>query len=110
MTKRQRQVSYEDLSTRFNKPLSDVAVELGVCMTFLKKACRKHGIKRWPFRKVCDASSHHDRIMFVTLPSSRADRPPSARHSSLTTFRFLRSKRKSIAPRGKDYGRRSRLK
>ena len=52
MTKRSVPVSYEDLSSRFDKPLSDVAVELGVCMTFLKKTCRKHNIKRWPFRKV----------------------------------------------------------
>ena len=52
MTKRARQVTLEMLQQRFDKPLSEVAVELGVCMTFLKKVCRKHGIKRWPFRKV----------------------------------------------------------
>jgi len=47
-----KQVDYATLSSKFDRPLSEVATELGVCMTFLKKVCRQHGIKRWPYRKV----------------------------------------------------------
>ena len=45
-------VTFEMLQMRFDKPLCDVAHELGVCLTFIKKTCRQHGIMRWPFRKV----------------------------------------------------------
>ena len=81
MTKRQVQVTYEDLSTRFDKPLSDVAVELGVCMTFIKKACRKHGIKRWPFRKVQDSHVHTclHKLDSVPLPYFIPPPPPPCR-------------------------------
>ena len=93
MTKRQVQVTYEDLSTRFDKPLSDVAVELGVCMTFIKKACRKHGIKRWPFRKVqTPTSTCLHKLDSVPLPYF-------IRPHLVAEFRynFLRFKRNSTA-------------
>jgi len=62
MTKRNIPVTFEMLQLRFDKPLCDVAKELGVCMTFIKKACRKHGIKRWPFRKVQAIRNRQERI------------------------------------------------
>jgi hypothetical protein len=33
-------------------PINQVAKELGVCATILKKICRKNGIPRWPHRKI----------------------------------------------------------
>ncbi|KAH3743328.1 hypothetical protein Pelo_15269 [Pelomyxa schiedti] len=36
----------------FHLPIQTVANELGICATMLKKFCRKHGIKRWPHRKI----------------------------------------------------------
>lgn len=33
-------------------PLADVAKKFGHCVTFMKKICRSHGIKRWPHRKL----------------------------------------------------------
>lgn len=84
MTKRQITVTMEMLSSRFNKPLCDVATELGVCMTFLKKACRRHGIKRWPFRKV-QAQIHRlerakireaDRLRMAQLVGQRTQGAP----------------------------------
>jgi len=45
-------ISYDVLAARFHLPLIDVCREFNVCLTFLKQLCRKHGIKRWPFRQV----------------------------------------------------------
>ncbi|KAK4435824.1 protein NLP8 [Sesamum alatum] len=41
-------ISYEDLELHFGKRLEDVAKELGVSRSTLKRACREYGIKRWP--------------------------------------------------------------
>ena len=46
------QIDYALLQQHFHLPISEVAKELGVCATVLKKLCRKHGIPRWPHRKV----------------------------------------------------------
>lgn len=45
-------MSLEHLSRYFHLPINDVAKELGVCATVLKKICRRNGIPRWPHRKV----------------------------------------------------------
>eukprot|EP00286_Rhodomonas_abbreviata_P006783 CAMPEP_0181325948 /NCGR_PEP_ID=MMETSP1101-20121128/21217_1 /TAXON_ID=46948 /ORGANISM="Rhodomonas abbreviata, Strain Caron Lab Isolate" /LENGTH=241 /DNA_ID=CAMNT_0023434329 /DNA_START=44 /DNA_END=766 /DNA_ORIENTATION=+ len=41
-------VSVQFLERYFHRPLPDVAKELGVCCTTMKKVCRKLGIDRWP--------------------------------------------------------------
>jgi hypothetical protein len=45
-------VSLEDIQKNFDYPLQDAAKRLGVCPSVLKRLCRVHGIKRWPYRKV----------------------------------------------------------
>uniref|UniRef100_A0A7S0N8A0 RWP-RK domain-containing protein n=1 Tax=Pyramimonas obovata TaxID=1411642 RepID=A0A7S0N8A0_9CHLO len=36
----------------FHLPINDAAKELGMCLTVLKKICRRNGLKRWPHRKL----------------------------------------------------------
>ena len=36
----------------FEMPAKDAATKLGICVTSLKKMMRRHGISRWPFRKM----------------------------------------------------------
>ena len=58
---RSKHITREELCKRFHLPIAQVAQELGVCATVLKKKCRQHGIPRWPFRKVrgrCDGAAH----------------------------------------------------
>ena len=38
-----------------------------VCLTYIKKVCRSHGIERWPFRTVLLAQSDPNAIKFMTL-------------------------------------------
>lgn len=49
---RRRALSYDELSCWFHVPINAAAQRLGVCVTALKKQCRKHGIARWPHRKL----------------------------------------------------------
>jgi len=46
------EITFEDLQACFHLPLAEVARLFGVGTTFMKKRCRIHGIKRWPFRKI----------------------------------------------------------
>lgn len=76
MTKKNDPVPYEALSQRFDKPLDQVAQELGVCLTFLKKACREHGIKRWPFRKIrAQRIRHEGHLKFMKANPLPSDKP-----------------------------------
>jgi len=45
-------ISLEELSDYFHLPEKQVAQQMGMCLTSLKKICRGHGITRWPFRKL----------------------------------------------------------
>lgn len=49
---RGRTLTYDDLARFFHLPINAAAKELGVCVTALKKQCRKHGVPRWPHRKL----------------------------------------------------------
>lgn len=47
-----KNISFEELSQYFHLPINQVAKELKVCATILKKICRRNGISRWPHRKI----------------------------------------------------------
>ena len=37
----------------FGRPQSDAAKEIGISLTALKQICRKLGIQRWPYQRLC---------------------------------------------------------
>jgi len=49
---RAKALTFEDLSQHFHLPINTAAKELGICVTVLKKKCRKFGVARWPHRKL----------------------------------------------------------
>jgi hypothetical protein len=56
-------IGMTEVSKHFHLPEKQVAKELGICLTSLKKICRQNGIKRWPYRKV-----QHIRLFRLQLP------------------------------------------
>ena len=48
----------ENLAKYFHLPINNAGKQLGICPTVLKKICRKHGIQRWPHRKVRRPNMH----------------------------------------------------
>lgn len=46
------QITLEMLQSYYGVPLADLAKEIGLSLTLLKKICRKFGIARWPHRQI----------------------------------------------------------
>jgi len=49
-------ITLDVLESMADVPLSDAARKLGVSSTAIKKACRKIGVQRWPYRKRAEGS------------------------------------------------------
>ncbi|ETI33004.1 hypothetical protein L917_19433 [Phytophthora nicotianae] len=47
-----KDLTLNELRPHFNKPMAVVAKELGVCITLMKKICRRNGLVRWPHRRI----------------------------------------------------------
>ncbi|KAH7463605.1 hypothetical protein PRIC1_006690 [Phytophthora ramorum] len=47
-----KDLTLNELRPHFNKPMAVVAKELGVCITLMKKICRRNGLLRWPHRRI----------------------------------------------------------
>lgn len=77
----------EELAQYFHLPINEVALELGVCATVLKKICRKNGIKRWPHRKIKSIDTMVEALESV-VPSS-----PQEQKQILADIENLKEKR-----------------
>ncbi|KAL0019348.1 hypothetical protein WJX77_012335 [Trebouxia sp. C0004] len=51
-----------DLQSQFGVGLKEAANKLGICPTTLKRACRRHGIQRWPRRQLARLTRAIDQI------------------------------------------------
>ncbi|RLN95074.1 hypothetical protein BBJ28_00012330 [Nothophytophthora sp. Chile5] len=47
-----KSITLDLLRPHFEKPLAEVAAIFGICMTLMKKICRKNGVPRWPHRQI----------------------------------------------------------
>ena len=61
----------KSLSRCFHLPLDQAATILGLCPTLLKRAARKAGLKKWPYRKVSSIQKLQARLRATrdALPS-----------------------------------------
>eukprot|EP00884_Botryococcus_braunii_P002861 jgi/Botrbrau1/12576/Bobra.0169s0109.2 len=57
-----KKLKYEDLRSQFGVGLKEAASRLGICPTTLKRACRRHGIQRWPRRTLLKLQRALDQI------------------------------------------------
>lgn len=49
---REQKTSIQDIMQWFHVPLDVAAQKLGICTATIKRTCRQHGIRSWPFRKL----------------------------------------------------------
>lgn len=63
-------ISKQDLIDFFLLPRDEVAHELGICVTLLKKICRKNGIKQWPYRKLKNLDARLSSLRLLLSTSS----------------------------------------
>ncbi len=47
-----KNITLEQLRRCFHMPITDVSRHFGMCVTLLKKVCRRLNIKRWPHRQI----------------------------------------------------------
>lgn len=62
------------LSQLFTLPLHKAAVKLGISATAMKSACRKLGIKKWPYRALSGTSTKQQRKTRTCSPSGASSR------------------------------------
>jgi hypothetical protein len=71
-------ITRDILTENFNMPLHAAADHMGICITALKKVCRKFGIQKWPYRDSMlqgakldvDAPALHHHIAKAKVPRS----------------------------------------
>jgi len=86
---KQHNIDFDVLQNHFHLPMAQVAKKFDVCLTFFKKICRQHGIKRWPYRKL---KSLEKKI--VTIQERVEDRAQANLHKlndQLTQLRGLKA-------------------
>ena len=80
------------LSQLFTLPLHKAAVKLGISATAMKSACRKLGIKKWPYRALSGNSTKLQRKPRTCSPSGASTRrssgkaPQPSSHSESSTY------------------------
>ncbi|GIL42749.1 hypothetical protein Vafri_148 [Volvox africanus] len=63
-----KRLRFEDLQAQFGLGLKEAANNLGICATTLKRACRRHGIKRWPRRQIAKLSKALNQMGYSGAP------------------------------------------
>ncbi|KAK9842136.1 hypothetical protein WJX84_002759 [Apatococcus fuscideae] len=76
-----KRLQLQDLQLQFGVGLREAAKRLGICPTTLKRACRRHGIQRWPRRQLVKLSKAIDQIQ-ATGSAGRQMAIPSAEQMS----------------------------
>lgn len=66
--KKNRKLSWEEVSQYFSMPIEAAAGELDMCLTSLKGNCRQLGLKRWPHRKIRSLQNLIKYIQVLSVP------------------------------------------
>lgn len=82
-------ITKEEIESVFCFPAEVACTKLGICLTILKRLCRKFGIQRWPYRRLkCTARLHlvdedHEQVADGSLAANFSSHPvhPSRRSS-----------------------------
>ncbi|POM68469.1 hypothetical protein PHPALM_15369 [Phytophthora palmivora] len=100
-----KHISIEELRAHFDRPIIDVAKDFGICITLMKKICRRNGIKRWPHRQIRSLSKS-----IASMEAAMLSAHGSEREKYRDQIVNLKMKRESvIADPNKDNSMRPKL-
>lgn len=86
-----KHISIDELRAHFDRPIIDVAKDFGICITLMKKICRRNGIKRWPHRQIRSLSKS-----IASMEAAMLSTHGSEREKYRDQISSLRSKRESV--------------
>ncbi|EEY60683.1 uncharacterized protein PITG_13423 [Phytophthora infestans T30-4] len=69
-----KDLTLNELRPHFNKPMAVVAKELGVCITLMKKICRRNGLVRWPHRRIRSLVNRITSLQVLATNAAGAER------------------------------------
>ena len=72
--------SITELVNYFDLPINAAAAALKICPTVLKKICRRHGLQRWPNRKLKSINRNLESLKFTL---SKLDQSSSSEAENL---------------------------
>lgn len=97
-TRGQSRIEFERLSQFFHVPINEAAKGLGVCATVLKKVCRKHGIPRWPHRKIKKIDTM---LAMLEISASKSSSDPRHEEEVRKKMEVLMQERTKLMTEGK---------
>ncbi|KAL4140251.1 hypothetical protein PRNP1_014536 [Phytophthora ramorum] len=106
LTALSRELTLEELRPHFGRPIAEVAREFGICTTFLKKICRRCGIKRWPHRQIRSLS--RTILMLEQVKSAAAN--PQERAKYATQIEELKDQQRAVMEDPDANGKLTRMK
>ncbi|KAG6976936.1 hypothetical protein JG688_00000877 [Phytophthora aleatoria] len=106
LTALSRELTLEELRPYFGRPIVEVARKFGICTTFLKKICRRCGIKRWPHRQIRSLNRTIQMLEQVESVSTN----PIDRARYATQIEDLKEKQRAVMEDPDAYGKLKRMK
>ena len=82
-----RNIKIDDLRSYFHLPIVEVAKQLGICTTLLKRVCRTNKIKKWPYRQIRSIAKS---IQSLEMSSMNGLLPEAERDKSQEQITFLK--------------------
>eukprot|EP01041_Mallomonas_annulata_P003591 gene3591-7135_t len=67
-------IKVDDLRKFFHLPILQVAKQLGICTTLLKRICRCNNIKKWPYRQIRSITKSIQSLQMAALNQSLQER------------------------------------
>lgn len=68
-----RPLWYEELAQYFHVGINEAAEALGICPSAIKRICRRHGLNRWPHRRIISIGRNMANIQLKLQAATRDD-------------------------------------
>mmetsp|Transcript_18791 Transcript_18791/g.46164 ORF Transcript_18791/g.46164 Transcript_18791/m.46164 type:complete len:435 (+) Transcript_18791:567-1871(+) len=89
-------LTLDDLKGFFNLPRDEVARELGICVTLLKKICRRNGIKQWPYRKLKNIDARIAALEHKSASMNASAAPDAWTREYASSIEVLKRERENV--------------